>query len=89
VKEFVDRWRMANAVGHSPMVGTPSWTALCDDDPAKLAAVLDAGIHHALRMDVAQQQMADASKDISATVDWSGVARQIQQRRDVYIRRAS
>lgn len=58
--------------------GTPAWCALDDQHPDKLAAVLAAGVHHALRLDLNQQAAADASKAIAAAEDWPAVARCIR-----------
>lgn len=63
-----------------PMAGTPEWVALADDDPAKLAAVLDGGRFWALRLDTCQEEMAEASQAISECADWKQVASRIQQR---------
>ena len=60
-----------------PMVGTPAWCALDDGDPTKLAAVLDAAQHWALRLETCQQASCDASREISAALDWSAIARKI------------
>jgi hypothetical protein len=62
-------------VGTWPTVGTPAWCALADDDPAKLAALLDAAQHWALRVETCQQAEIQASHAISAAVDWSVIAR--------------
>ena len=62
-------------VGHYPMAGTPAWCDLPDDDPRKLAAVLDAGQHHALRVETAQQALAQASRAVAASQRWSAVRR--------------
>lgn len=62
-----------------PMAGTPAWCDLEDDDPRKLAAVLDAGPHHVLRMEIAQEIRADASKAVAAAADWPAISREIQQ----------
>lgn len=64
--------------------GTPSWCDLDDDHPDKLAAVLAAGVHHALRLDAAQAVRADASRAVSAAVDWTRIGR---PRPDSYIPR--
>lgn len=82
VCEFVQPY--LDAAAPLPMAGTPAWCALDDDDPRKLAAALDASRHHALRMETAQQAMADASRDVSGSADWSRVAREIQQRNEFY-----
>lgn len=71
-------------VGCWPMVGTLTWQALHQDDPAKLAALFDAAQHHALRVDSAQAAMAEASQDISKSADWSKICR---TRSGVYIPR--
>lgn len=62
-------------VGSSwPTVGTPQWCELADDDPRKLAALLDAAQHWALRMETCQQARCETSKDISAAADWKSIA---------------
>lgn len=80
VHQFVVR--VTEGLADWPAAGTPAWCALGDDDPRKLAAVLDAGQHHALRIEIAQEALAEASKAIAAAADWPGIAREIQQRRD-------
>ena len=75
-------------VGSWPMLGTLAWQHLPADDPIKLAAVLDAARHWALRIDTAQEAMAEASRSISVAGDWPAVARGMQRRRSgVYIPR--
>lgn len=64
-----------------PMAGTPAWCALAPDDPRKWAALLDAAQHHALRLELAQEAVAEAAKDISAMADWRSVAQEMTQRR--------
>jgi hypothetical protein len=71
-------------VGPFPMVGTPAWCDLPDDDPVKWAALLDAAQHWALRVNTCQEAMAEASKTISDAVDWPRVAREFQQRSEFY-----
>jgi hypothetical protein len=63
-----------------PVAGTPSWCALSDGDPRKLLAVAAAGEHHVLRVEIAQEAYAEASKAVAASTDWSSVANEIQQR---------
>lgn len=60
-----------------PLLGTPSWCALADDDPVKLAAVLDGGCRHALRVELGQEARADASKAVADAVDWRAVANEL------------
>ncbi|MDO3240023.1 DUF2742 domain-containing protein [Mycobacteroides abscessus subsp. abscessus] len=62
------------------LVGTPEWNQLPDDHPDKLSAVLAAGVHHALRLDLAQEHRADASHEISAAADWTVMAQRIRNR---------
>ena len=64
-----------------PLLGTPAWCALADDDPAKLAAVLDGGCRHALRLELGQEALAEASKAVAAAVDWRAVSAELNQRR--------
>jgi hypothetical protein len=74
-------------VGSWPMVGTPEWCALNNDDPVKLAALLDAGQHWALHLEINQQARADASRDVSMAADWRSIADETRRRREVYIPR--
>lgn len=73
--------------GDWPMAGSVEWCALDDGDPAKLAALLDAAQHWALRIETCQQARCEASRDVSAAADWRAVAEEIQRRRQVYIPR--
>jgi hypothetical protein len=73
--------------GSWPAVGTPAWCALPDTDPRKLAALLDAARHWALRLETCQEQRCDASRQVSQTVDWSAVAREFHQRTEFYAAR--
>ncbi|WP_407689364.1 DUF2742 domain-containing protein [Mycobacterium sp. HUMS_1102779] len=81
VRPFLDR------VDSWPLVGSPAWCAL-PDGPVKLAALLDAAQHWALRLDSRQEAMSEASKALSAAADWKDVERQTRNRRDVYIPRS-
>ncbi|OBJ00374.1 hypothetical protein A5660_25045 [Mycobacterium alsense] len=78
---------MLQAVGSWPTAGSPAWCELADDDPVKVAAVLDAGRHHALRVETAQQARAEASRDVSAAADWSAIAHEIHCRDQFYAAR--
>lgn len=69
------------------MAGTPAWRALDDTDPAKWAALLDGGQHWALRIDSCQEATAEASRDISAVVDWPDVARELKGLREFHAAR--
>jgi hypothetical protein len=72
-----------------PVAGSVAWQQLADDDPRKWAAILDAARHHALRVDAAQEAMAEASHAIAAAADWTAQARRIHQGRGpAYIPRA-
>jgi hypothetical protein len=74
-------------IGSWPMVGTPEWCALPDDDPRKLAALFDAARHWALRVETCQQAEADASHDISAAVDWSAIGAAMRSHNEFYAQR--
>jgi hypothetical protein len=82
VHEFVTA--VLNQVNGWPIAGTPAWCSLARDDPRKWAAVLDAGQHHALRLELNQEARAQASHAVSAAADWPKVSREIQQRRDFH-----
>lgn len=79
VHQWAERWIAGREF---PMAGTVAWQLLADTDPAKWAAVLDAAQHHILRVETAQEARAEASHAVSASVDWSQVAREIRQRTD-------
>jgi hypothetical protein len=86
VHEFVVP--VLDAVGTWPLVGTPAWCDLDHDDPAKVAAIFDAARHYALRIDTGQEQLAQASRDVSRAVDCTAIARGVQRRASgVYIPR--
>jgi hypothetical protein len=74
-------------IEHWPLIGTPAWCELPDDDVRKIAAVYDAARHWALRVESCQQAMADAGSEISAATDWSALAREINQRTDFHAAR--
>jgi hypothetical protein len=71
-------------VGAWPMAGTPAWCALPDADPAKIAALYNAAEHWALRVETSQQAECDASRDISAVVNWGTVGKRAQARDEWY-----
>lgn len=75
------------AVGDWPMIGSPAWCALDEYDPAKWAGVLDAAQHWALRVEYFQQASCDASREISAAMDWSAHARFLKGRADFFAAR--
>jgi hypothetical protein len=85
VHEFVQKY--LNTAGHYPPAGTPAWCELADGDRRKWAALLDAAQHHALRVETAQEQQAQASHDVSAAADWSRIAQYIRDERDFYAAR--
>ena len=67
-------------VNELPVAGTPAWCLLGDGDPRKLLAVAVAGEHHVLRVETAQEALAEAAKTIAAETDWRAVARALRQR---------
>jgi hypothetical protein len=80
VHEFVAPY--LDRVGTWPMVGSPEWCALADDDPRKLAALLDGARHWALRVETCQEAECDASHAISAAADWGVIAQRVRDRAD-------
>ncbi len=70
-----------------PVVGSPAWCALADEDPLKWAALIDAAQHWALHLEINQEARAEASRDVAAAADWPAVAREIKQRNDFYAAR--
>jgi hypothetical protein len=75
---LVDSW---------PMVGTPQWCALDDDDLVKIAAIFDAAQHWALWIECRQEAMTEASHDVSDAADWAGIAEEMKARQGVHIPR--
>jgi hypothetical protein len=73
VHQFVAE--LVAGVAPRPPAGTPAWCALADDDPRKLAAVLELGVHMALKIDAEQTARAEASQAVSSAADWTAVAR--------------
>jgi hypothetical protein len=73
---------LLESVGTWPTIGTVQWRDLPSEDPAKWAAILDAAQHHALRLELNQQDLIDASKAASAAVDWKTAAQHIRDRRE-------
>lgn len=71
-----------------PAAGTPAWCALADDDHRKLLAVAVAGEHHVLRIEIAQEARAEASKAVAGAADWSAITRRMDRGR-AYIPRAA
>lgn len=78
---------MLDGVESWPMAGTPEWCGLPEGDPRKTAAIFDAARHHALRVELAQEARAEASKHIAAEHDWASVARRMVSRDGAYIKR--
>jgi hypothetical protein len=70
-----------------PTLGTPAWCSLAHDDPTKWAALLDAAQHHALRIALNQDVRAEASRAVSAAVDWPQAAHEIHSRAEFYAAR--
>ncbi|MCA2249028.1 DUF2742 domain-containing protein [Mycobacterium intracellulare] len=73
-------------VGAWPTAGTPAWCAL-PDGPVKLAALLDAAQHHALRFELGQEARAEASRAVSGALNWNEVSRETLARTDFYTAR--
>jgi hypothetical protein len=88
VHEFIEAVVPQANYGPIPAAGTPAWCELAQGDPRKLLALAIDGEHHVLRVETAQEALAQASRDVAESADWSGVARGIQRRASgVYIAR--
>ena len=70
------------AAGDWPLIGSPEWVALDDQDLRKKAAVLDAARHWALRLQTCQEARNDASKDLAVSADWKAIANESRQKAD-------
>ena len=76
--------------GPLPAAGTPQWCNLADGDPRKLLALAEAGVHHVLRIDAAQTEQAQISRDLSTDDEWiAAVATDVRNHPHHRIRRAS
>lgn len=84
VHQWRDRVLERYGVHGFPTVGTPAWVALPDTHPAKLAAAIDAAQHWALRVETCQEAQCEASRAISAAVDWAAVGRRNQRHAEFY-----
>jgi hypothetical protein len=69
-----------------PMAGTLDWQRLPERHPEKIAAILSAAEHWALRVQLNQEAMAEASQEISASEDWKALAQSLS-RGEAYIPR--
>jgi hypothetical protein len=85
VHEYVEP--LLAAVQTWPLLGSPAWCALPDNDARKIAAVYDGARHWALRLETCQAARAEASRDVSAAADWTAIGREIRNRSTCYIRR--
>lgn len=71
-----------------PAAGTLPWNQLRNTDPAKWAAVLDAARYGVLQMQLRQEALADASREIACAADWAALAQRIHNGRGAaYIER--
>lgn len=89
VHEFIEQLLAQSNYGPIPDAGTPSWQQLESGDPRKLLALAVAGEHHVLRVETAQEQLAEVSKTFAAYEDWPRISRQIHQHHTTYIPRRS
>jgi len=78
---FIERLVAQANYSSIPVAGTPEWVALCDGDPRKLLALAQFGVHHALRVETAQEAASEASRAIADSADWPALARRVGQGR--------
>ncbi len=64
------------------MAGTQEWFDLDDSDPVKWASVLLAAEHHVLRCETGQEHLAEASRAVAESADWTRVAQQVRDREE-------
>ncbi|MCV7230425.1 DUF2742 domain-containing protein [Mycolicibacterium komossense] len=73
-----------------PIPGTPSWCGMSDDDARKLLALVLGGVREALAHDTVQEQLGEASRDVSQAAKWiSDDHRFLANRGKSYIRRSA
>lgn len=87
VHEFLQAVLTRANAGPLPWAGTPAWCELADGDPRKLLSLALCGEHHVLRVEVAQQAQAEASRTVADAADWPAVAREVGQRENFYSQR--
>lgn len=87
VHEFVTAAISQAEVRSFPMVGTPAWCSLADGDPRKIAALLDAAQHWALRLETFQADQAEASRAVESSADWPAIAQRSRTRHEFYAAR--
>lgn len=73
---------LAPLLGDRPpaLPGTPTWQQIPDDHPDKWRSLLWTAVWWSLAQDTRQEAAADASREIAAATDWSGLARRITAR---------
>lgn len=64
-------------IGPCPLLGSPEWDQLPDDDVRKIGAIFDAAPHFALWVQLQQEALAQTSEDISRAADWRALARDV------------
>jgi len=69
-----------------PTPGTPSWSALSDRDPVKLAAVISVARFWAFDASCRQDAEIQASHAVSAAADWGAISRYLRDEADFYRR---
>ena len=99
VHEFVESACAASAATEWPVAGTAAWRDLEDTDPAKLAAVLDAGQQRALDLEtrdlearrtydewvaVKAPEWALADASRAISEDWAAIRQYMKDEREFY-----
>lgn len=71
--------RLAHRLGvildHTAVAGTPAWCGMADTDARKLLALVIGGVREAVSNDTRQAAMAEASRSVAASTNWSRVGR--------------
>ncbi|WP_081631867.1 DUF2742 domain-containing protein [Rhodococcus sp. 114MFTsu3.1] len=72
----------AQALGGVPIIGSPSWVELDDQDVRWRHAVVVSGYRWALEQWLRQDAAVDFSHEFSQSRDWAATSRYIRQRRE-------
>ncbi|WP_206499117.1 DUF2742 domain-containing protein [Rhodococcus sp. KRD175] len=69
-------------LGDIPILGSPAWVDIANDDVRWRHSVVAAGYRWAAREWLEQDARIEASRELSVSRDWSAVSRSIRQRND-------
>lgn len=64
-----------------PIAGSLQWCGMADTDARKLLSLVLRGVQAAVADDARQEALAEASREVSTTADWSAVAQRVRSGR--------